>query len=179
MISGLACEGHHRADHGDFVAKPFVAHRAAGANRAVRAEGQNALQVRVGFDDVERRFVGGVDLVGAWETVGDELHVRIVRLLVGDRRVGPDVVERRGQRADKDGVFALLAHFFGQLLHLHLAEGHGIDELDVPSAALLLGALMGDDRDAGLVGALQHRLSHLHVDWHQADHVDLLGDEVF
>ena len=88
-------------------------------------------------------------------------------------------MERRGQRADIDDVFALLAHFFGELLHLHLAELHGIDELDVPGAAFLLGTLMGDDGDAGLLRALQHRLGHLHVERHQADHVNLLRDQVF
>ena len=35
MISGLACEGQHRADHGDFLAKAFFAHRIARADRAV------------------------------------------------------------------------------------------------------------------------------------------------
>ena len=102
----------------------------------------------------------------------------IVLLLVGDRRVGPDVVQRRRQRADIDDVFALLAHLLGELLHLHLAELHRIDQLDVPGAAFLLRPLMGDDRDAGLLGALQHRLGDLHVERHEADHVDLLGDQV-
>ena len=37
---------------------------------------------------------------------------------------------------------------------------------------------MGDDFDAGGLGALQHRLADLHVQRHQADHVDLLGDQV-
>jgi hypothetical protein len=63
----------HRAGHGAFLATAFFAHRITGADRAVGAEAQNALQVRVGLDDIDRRFVGGVDLVGARETVVAEL----------------------------------------------------------------------------------------------------------
>ena len=45
-------------------------------------------------------------------------------------------------------------------------------------AAFLLRAFMGDDLDAGLLRALQHRLGDLHVERHEADDVDLLGDQV-
>ena len=88
-------------------------------------------------------------------------------------------MERRGQRADIDDVVAFPAHLLGELLHLHFAELDRIDQLDVPVAAFLLRTFVGDDLDAGFLGALEHRLGDLVVERHEADDVDLLGDQVF
>jgi hypothetical protein len=41
------------------------------------------------------------------------------------------------------------------------------------------GPFVRDDLDAGGLRALEHRLAHLDVQRHQADHGDLLGDQVF
>ena len=87
-------------------------------------------------------------------------------------------MKRRRQRPDIDDIFAFAAHVLGEALHLHFAELNGVDQFDVPVAAFLFRTLMRDDLDAGGLGALEHRLAHLHVERHQADDVDLLGDQV-
>jgi hypothetical protein len=168
----------HRADHGDLLAKALLTHRIAGPDRPIRAEAENAAQVRIGLDHVKRRALAGIDLVGAGETVGDELHFREILLLIGNRGVGPFVVKRRRQRPDINHVIAFAAHVLGETLHLHFTEANGIDQFDIPVTAFLFGALMGDDFDAGRLGALEHRLAHFDVQRHQADHVDLFGDQV-
>src|SRR5262249_40034396 len=66
-----------------------------------------------------------------------------------------------------------------QALHLHFAELDGIDQFDVPVSTLLLWTFMRDHFDSGGLSALQHRLAYLHIERHQANHVNLLGDEVF
>src|SRR4051812_17461252 len=110
------------ADHGDLLAKALLTHRVAGPDRSVRAEAENTTQVRIGLDHVKRRALAGVDLVGAGETVGDELHFGKVLLLIGNRGVGPLVVKRRRQGPDIDHIIAFTTHVLGETLHLHLTE---------------------------------------------------------
>src|SRR5450631_1118138 len=169
----------HGAHYGNLLGEALLTHRVAGADRPVRAEAENAAQVRIGLDHVQRRALAGVDLVGAGETVGDELHVRELLLLIGNRGVGPLVVKRRRQRSDIDHIFAFATEVLGEALHLHFTEANGIDQFDVPVTTFLFRTFMGDDLDAGRLGALEHRLAHLDVERYQADHVDLLGDQVF
>src|SRR3954471_19911750 len=71
----------HGADHVYLLAKPLLTHCIAGPDRSVRAEAENAAQVRIGFDYVKRRALTGVDLVGTGKAVGDELHLRKIFLL--------------------------------------------------------------------------------------------------
>ena len=156
----------------------MLTHRIAGADRSVRAKAENAAQVRIGLDHVKRRALAGVDLVGAGETVGDELHFRKILLLIGNRGVGPFVVKRRRQRPDIDHIVAFAADVLGEALHLHLTESNGVDQFHIPVAAFLFRTLMRDDLDSGRLGALEHRLADLHVKRHQADHVDLLGNQI-
>src|SRR6266852_1917903 len=147
----------HGAHYGDLLGEALLTHRVTGADRPVRAEAENAAQVRIGLDHVQRRALAGVDLVGAGETVGDELHVREFPLLIGNRGVGPLVVKRRRQRPDIDHIFAFATEVLGEALHLHFTEANGVDQFDVPVAAFLFRTFMGDDLDAGRLGALEHR----------------------
>src|SRR5713101_5038575 len=169
----------HGAHYGDLLGEALLTHRIAGADRPVRAEAENAAQVRIGLDHVKRRALAGVDLVGAGETVGDELHVREFLLLIGNRGVGPLVVKRRRQRPHIDHILAFATEVLGEALHLHFTEANGVDQFHVPVTTFLLRTFMGDDLDAGRLGALEHRLANLDVTRHQADHVDLLGNQVF
>src|SRR5713101_1226335 len=169
----------HGALYGDLLGEALLTHRIAGADRPVRAEAENAAQVRIGLDHVQRRALAGVDLVGAGETVGDELHLREILLLIGNRGVGPLVVKRRRQRPDINYIVAFTTEVLGEALHLHFPESNGVDQFHVPVTTFLLRTFMGDDLDAGRLGALEHRLANLDVERHQADHVDLLGNQVF
>src|SRR3954452_1828708 len=166
------------ADHGDLLAKALLTHRVAGPDRSVRAEAENTTQVRIGLDHVKRRALAGVDLVGAGETVGDELHFGKVLLLIGNRGVSPLVVKRRRQGPDIDHIIAFTTHVLGETLHLHLTEANGIDQFHIPVTAFLFGALMRDDLDSCGLGALEHRFAHLHVQWHQANYADLPGNQI-
>src|SRR5882757_9765851 len=96
----------HGADHGDLLGETLLTYRIAGADWPVGAEAENAAQVRIGVDHVKRRALAGVDLVRAGETVGDELHLREILLLIGNRGVGPLVVKRRRQRPDINYIVA-------------------------------------------------------------------------
>src|SRR5258708_19348693 len=117
----------HGADHGDLLAKALLAHRVAGPHRSVRAEAEHAPPVRIGLDHVKRRALTGVDLVGAGETVGDELHFWKILLLIGNRGVGPFVVKRRRQCPDIHHIIAFAAEVLGKALHLHFTESNGVD----------------------------------------------------
>src|SRR6266481_5079697 len=139
----------HGAHDGDLLGEALLTHRIAGADRPVRAEAENAAQVRIGLDHVKRRALAGVDLVGAGETVGDELHVREFLLLIGNRSVGPLVVKRRRQRSDIDHILAFATEVLGEALHLHFTEANGVDQFDVPVTTFLFRTFMGDDLDAG------------------------------
>src|SRR6266478_2987291 len=156
----------HGAHDGDLLGEALLTHRIAGADRPVRAEAENAAQVRIGLDHVKRRALAGVDLVGAGETVGDELHLREILLLIGNRGVGPLVVKWRRQRPDINHVFAFATEVLGEALHLHFTESNGVDQFNVPVAAFLFRTFMRDDLDAGRLGTLEHRLAHLHVERH-------------
>ena len=87
-------------------------------------------------------------------------------------------MQRDGQAADEDDVLALAADRLGEGFEVRLAERLVLDQLDVPVGILLAGRLVHDHLDAGVLGALQHRLERLAVVRDDADHVDLLGDEV-
>src|SRR2546423_13214636 len=150
----------HGADHGDLLAKALLTHRIAGADRSIRAEAENAAQVRIGLDHVKCRALAGVDLVGAGETVGDKLHFWEILLLISNRGICPFVVKRRCQGSDIDHIIAFATHVLGETLHLHLTEANGIDQFYIPVTAFLFGALMRDDLDASSLGTLEHRLAH-------------------
>ncbi|HEY6007377.1 MAG TPA: SDR family NAD(P)-dependent oxidoreductase, partial [Geobacteraceae bacterium] len=72
---------------------------------AVSAIVKQAALGRVGQPDV----IGFVQALGDAKAVGDELHFRVLLLLVGDRGVSPGVVQRHGQRTDVHRVLALAA----------------------------------------------------------------------
>ena len=61
---------------------------------------------------------------------------------------------------------------------MRLAEGLVLDQLDVPVGVLLPGQFVHHHLDAGVLGALEHRLERLAVVRNDADHVDLLGDQI-
>ena len=87
-------------------------------------------------------------------------------------------MQRDRQPADEDDILALAADRLGERLEVRLAEGLVLDQLDVPVGVLLAGRLVHHHLDAGVLRALQHRLERLAVVRDDADHVDLLGDEV-
>ena len=153
-------------------------HRVAGADRTVGAEDQEALEVGVGLHLVDRGLVAVVDAVGDAEAIADLLHLRVFLLLQRDGVVGPEVVQRDRQAADEDDVLALAADRLGEGFEMRLAEGLVLDQLDVPVGVLLAGRLVHHHLDAGVLGALQHRLERLAVVRNDADHVDLLGDQI-
>ena len=167
-----------RPDHGDARLLAALLDGARGADRPLAAEGQDALQVRVGAHLVQCGLVAVVHALGDAEAVGDQLHVRVLLLLQRDRGVGPLVVQRHGERADIDDVLALAAHRLGERFHVGLAEALDAGQLDVPVVVLLVRALVGQHLDAGFLGALEHRLERHRVVRHHGDHVDLAGDQV-
>ncbi len=153
-------------------------HGVAGPDRAVGAEDQEALEVRVGLHLVDRGLVAVVDAVRDAEPVADLLHLGILLLLQRHRVVGPEIVQRHRQPADEDDVLALAADRLGEGLEVRLAEGLVLDQLDVPVGVLLAGRLVHHHLDAGVLRPLQHRLERLAVVRDHADDVDLLGDEI-
>src|SRR5205085_6105778 len=78
----LGLRRQHRADDRDLLAEALLAHRIARADRPVGAESQDALEVRVRLDDIERGLVRGVDLVRARIAIGHQLPVPLVALPV-------------------------------------------------------------------------------------------------
>ena len=129
-------------------ALPLLLDGAGGADRPLRAEGEDALEVRVGAHLVERGLVAVVHALRDAEAVGDELHLRDTSTSERDRRIGPLVVQRHGERADIDDVLAFAAHRLGERLHVRLAEAVTGRQLDVPVVVLLVRALVRQDLDA-------------------------------
>ena len=115
-----------------------------------------ALDVRMGLDDFLGLFVGFLGIVKGFALVDDHLHVRVLGQLLVDAAVGPLVVGDRAKAANKDGILALFAHQRRQAIHETGAEGHVVEGLDVPVHILLIGAFVGDYRDAGFHGFLEH-----------------------
>jgi hypothetical protein len=62
-----------------------------------------------------------------------------VLLLVGDGGVRPQIVQRHGQRTDKDDVLAFFPHILGEVLHVPFTKFLVVDHLDVPVVTLLIG----------------------------------------
>ncbi len=166
------------AEDGDLADLPGLFERAADADRALAAEGEEALEVRIGGDQVEGGLAAVVDALGDAVTVADRRHVGILLLEIGDRGVGPCIVKGHGQRADIDGVLALAAHRLGQHLGMGFAEALGRGHLEVPVDVLLGRQLVGHHLDARGTRLLEHRLDGVGVVRHHADDVDALGDQV-
>ena len=118
------------------------------ADRAERAEADDALHLRIGFHQIQRGGVGFVDAFRHRQARGDFKHVRVFFFLVFDGGVGPGVVQRHGQRADVDRVAAFATHVFRQLIDVGLRVFLTIDGLDVPLADLLVRGFMGQYHDA-------------------------------
>src|SRR3954470_12599120 len=168
----------HGADNGDLLAKTLLTHSISSPDWSIRTEAENTTQVGIGLDHVERRALAGVDLVGPWEAVSAELHFRKILLLVGNRGIGPFVVKRRRKSPDIDYIITFAAHVLGETFHLHLAEANGVDQFHIPVTAFLFRTLMRNDLDSGGLGTLQHGLADFYIKRHQADHVDLLGNQI-
>ena len=105
MINGLACDGITDTD----AVSPGLLRCWCRRDRT-RWTKANALQVRVGLDDVEV----------FWRCRRSRRRRRIGELILDSSpsgRASPHQldVKRRRQQADIDRVFALLAHFFGEL----------------------------------------------------------------
>src|SRR6266852_5228161 len=134
--------------------------------------------------DIDRRLAKAGDLdairdrLAVEHEFGDRDHRVTCIGWIPQEAFADDVVrDQRFRLARQHG-----AHYgdvLGEALHLHFTEANGVDQFHVPVAAFLLRTFMGDDLDAGRLGALEHRLANLDVDRHQADHVDLLGNQVF
>src|SRR5436309_1397878 len=80
------------ADESNFLGLVLFFERAGRADRTLAAESQDALEVRNGAHLIERRLVAVVHAFCDAEAICGELHVGIIRLLIGDRVVGPFVV---------------------------------------------------------------------------------------
>ena len=173
------CPGENGPTTNTLPTTTLLLDRAAGADRALAAEREEALQVRMRRDQVERGLAAVVDVFSDAVAVADRLHVRILGLQVGDRRVGPGVVERNRKRADVDRIFPLAAHRLRQQLRVRLAETFGRGELEVPVLVLDARAFVRDDLDAGLARLFEHGLESLFVVRDDADDVDFLGDQIF
>ncbi len=179
LMSLRPCPGENGPDHEHLADVALLFDRAAGADRALAAECEEALQVRMRRDQVERGLAAVVDVFSDAVSVADRLHVRVFDLQVGDRRVGPSVVQRNRKRADEDPIFPLAAHRLREQLRMRLAEAFGRGEFEVPILVLDARALVRDDLDACLARLVEHGLERLFVVRNDADHVDLLGDEIF
>ena len=87
-------------------------------------------------------------------------------------------MQRDGQSADIDDILAFAADRLRERFQVGLAELLVLDQLDVPVGILLAGRLVHDDLDAGVLRALEDRLERRAVVGDDADHVDLLGDQI-
>src|SRR5258705_2001279 len=92
------------------------------------------------------------------ETICRELHFWIMLLLVSNGGVGPGVMEGNGHPTYDNHILTFLTHILGQVLHVQLPKLLIVDHLDVPGVALLVGRLVGNDGNACLLGAFEHRL---------------------
>ncbi len=88
-------------------------------------------------------------------------------------------MERNGQRADEHRVFALAAHLLREQFGVGFAEALGGRQFEVPILIDDARTFMDDDFDAGLAGLFQDGLQSLLVVRHDADDVDVLGDQIF
>ena len=166
-------------DHDDFADLVAVGNRVSGADRAVGAEDEEPLEIGMGLHLIDCSLVTVIDAVRHTEAIADLLHLRILRLLERDGIVSPKVMKGDGQTADVHDILALAADRVGKSLEMGFAERLVLDELDVPVGVLLTGQLVHNYLDAGVLGALQHRLERLAVIGNHADDVDLFGDQVF
>jgi hypothetical protein len=87
-------------------------------------------------------------------------------------------MQRHGERAHEDGVFALAAHRLGQEVGMGLAEALGRGQLEIPVHVLKTGAFVRDHEDAGVAGLLENGLQRGLVVRNHADHVHAAGDQV-
>ena len=149
--------GREAADEYDRFLLAAFFKRARRTNRTLRSEGQDAFEIRIGPDLVLRGLEAFIDAFGNAETVAEHLHLRIFLFLIGDRRVGPGIVQWHGEGSDIDDVFAFLAHILGEQIHMRVAVAFGRGELEIPVHFLLVGTFMRQDLDAGGTGATEHR----------------------
>ncbi len=88
-------------------------------------------------------------------------------------------MQRDGQAANEDGVFARVAHVLHQLIPGMLAKLDIVNQLEVIVGSNLVGGFVRDDDDALFLGLLERGLKRLGVIGDHGDGIHTLGDQVF